>query len=88
VQEQSGSAYSVKAVTRLHGPSERFTANLADLDQSTLNTVTGQGGNFLSPYYMDQWQAWYGGTTFTLPFTGKAVEASKSHRLVLEPEKK
>ncbi len=88
VQEQSGSGYSVKAVTRLHGPSERFTANLADLDQSTLNTVTGQGGNFLSPYYMDQWQAWYGGSTFTLPFTGKAVEASKSHRLVLDPEKK
>jgi penicillin amidase len=37
---------------------------------------------------MDQWQAWYGGTTFTLPFTSKAVEASKSHRLVLDPEKK
>ncbi len=66
VQEQSGSGYTVKAVTPYHGPSERFTANLADLDQSTLNTVTGQGGNFLSPYYMDQWKAWYEGTTFTL----------------------
>jgi penicillin G amidase len=61
VQEQSGSGYTVKAVTRHHGPSERFTANLADLDQSTLNIVTGQGGNFLSPYYMDQWKAWYEG---------------------------
>ena len=59
VNQQSGSGYTVKAVTRHHGPSERFTANLADLDQSTLNTVTGQGGNFLSPYYMDQWNAWY-----------------------------
>ena len=68
VQEQSGSGYTVKAVTRHHGPSERFTANLADLDQSTLNTVTGQGGNFLSPYYMDQWKAWYEGSTFTLAF--------------------
>ncbi len=87
VQEQSGSGYTVKAVTPYHGPSERFTANLADLDQSTLNIVTGQGGNFLSPYYMDQWKAWYEGTTFTLPFTTKAVEASKSHRLVLEPGK-
>ena len=37
VKEQSGSGYTVKAVTRHHGPSERFTANLADLDQSTLN---------------------------------------------------
>ena len=87
VQEQSGSGYTVKAVTRHHGPSERFTANLADLDQSTLNTVTGQGGNFLSPYYMDQWKAWYDGATFTLPFSAKAVEGAKAHRLVLEPAK-
>ncbi len=87
VQEQSGSGYTVKAVTRHHGPSERFTANLADLDQSTLNIVTGQGGNFLSPYYMDQWKAWYEGTTFALPFSAKAVEAAKAHRLVLEPGK-
>jgi penicillin amidase len=85
IKEQSGSGYTVKAVTRQHGPSERFTANLADLDQSTLNTVTGQGGNFLSPYYMDQWKAWYEGFTFTLPFTQQAVEASGTHRLVLEP---
>ena len=68
MQDQSGSGYTVKAVTRHHGPSERFTANLADLDQSTLNVVTGEGGNFLSPYYMDQWKAWYDGTTFALPF--------------------
>ena len=87
MQEQSGSGYTVKAVTRTHGPSERFTANLADLDQSTLNIVTGQGGNFLSPYYMDQWKAWYGGTTFSLPFSAKAVEGTKAHRLLLEPAK-
>ena len=87
VQEQSGSGYTVKAVTRHHGPSERFTANLADLDQSTLNIVTGQAGNFLSPYYMDQWKAWYEGTTFTLPFSASAVQSAKAHQLVLEPGK-
>ena len=87
LQDQSGSGYTVKAVSRHHGPSERFTANLADLDQSTLNIVTGQGGNFLSPYYMDQWKAWYEGTTFILPFSAKAVAASQAHRLVLEPAK-
>jgi penicillin amidase len=87
VREQSGSGYTVKAVTRHHGPSERFTANLSDLDQSTLNTVTGQGGNFLSPYYMDQWKAWYEGTTFTLPFSAEAVAAAKAHHLVLQPAK-
>jgi penicillin amidase len=87
IKEQSGSGYSVKAVTRYHGPSERFTANLADMDLSTLNTVTGQGGNFLSPYYMDQWKAWYEGTTFTLPFSAKAVASAKTHQLMLEPRK-
>jgi len=87
LRPQSGSGYSVKAVTPAHGPSERFTANLADLDQSTLNTVTGQGGNFLSPHYMDQWKAWYGGTTFILPFSERAVQAAKSHELDLEPGK-
>jgi len=86
INEQSGSGYTVKAVTPHHGPSERFTANLADLDQSTLNTVTGQGGNFLSPYYMDQWKAWYQGFTFTLPFSERAVKATAAHRLVLQPE--
>jgi len=85
VNQQSGSGYTVKAVTRHHGPSERFTANLSNLDQSTLNTVTGQGGNFLSPYYMDQWKAWYEGSTFLLPFTPQAVENSGAHRLVLQP---
>ena len=85
VQEQSGSGYTVKAVTRHHGPSERFTANLADLDQSTLNIVTGQSGNLLSPYYMDQWKAWHEGTTFVFPFSAKAVQADQAHRLVLEP---
>ncbi len=87
VQEQSGSGYSVKAVTRSHGPSERFTADLADLDQSTLNLVTGESGNFLSANYMDQWKAWYEGTTFALPFSAKAVDAAKAHRLTLEPAK-
>jgi penicillin G amidase len=88
VNEQSGSGYTVKAVTAHHGPSERFIANLAELDQSTLNTVTGQGGNFLSPYYLDQWKAWYEGSTFTLPFTPREVEATEAHRLKLEPTNK
>ena len=87
VRQQSGSGYTVKAVSRTHGPSERFTANLADLDQSTLNLVTGEAGNFLSPYYMDQWKAWYEGTTFSLPFTDKAVSAATAHALALEPSK-
>ena len=85
LNDQSGGSYTVKQVGRAFGPSERFTADLSDFDQSTLNTVTGQAGNFLSPHYMDQWKAWYEGSTFLLPFSPQAVEKSKLHRLVMEP---
>jgi penicillin amidase len=87
VQPQSGSGYTVKAVTRTHGPSERMTVDLSDLDRSTLNLVTGQAGNFLSPYYMDQWKAWYEGFTFPLPFSRQAVANARTHELVLDPAK-
>lgn len=87
VQPQSGSIYTVKAVSRTHGPSERLTVDLANLDHTTLNLVTGQAGNFLSPYSMDQWKAWYEGYTFPLPFSSAAVQSAKAHQLMLEPGK-
>ena len=83
---QSGSVYCVRAVGRAHGPSERYTADLSNWDATTLNTVTGQSGNFLSPHYMDQWQAWYRGYTFSLPFSKTAVVNAAAHRLILEPK--
>jgi penicillin amidase len=86
VRPQSGSGFTVKGVTRTHGPSERMTVDLSNLDASTLNLVTGESGNFLSPHYMDQWNAWYQGYTFTLPFSGSAVEKSRTHELRLEPQ--
>jgi penicillin amidase len=86
VLPQSGSGYTVKAVSRSHGPSERLTVDLSNLDASTLNLVTGEAGNFLSPYYMDQWKAWYEGYTFALPFTRDAVAKAQKHVLVLEPK--
>src|SRR4029077_13317783 len=86
IQPQSGSGYTVKAVSRSHGPSERLTVDLSDLDQSTLNLVTGEAGNFLSPYDIDQWKAWYEGYAFKLPFTQPAVTAARQHVLTLEPQ--
>lgn len=83
--EQAGDGFTVKQASGLLGPSERLTVDFSNLDQSTLNTVTGQGGNFLSPYYMDQWKAWYQGFTFPLPFSAEAVEKSKNHVLMMEP---
>ncbi len=85
LQPQSGSGFTVKAVTRHAGPSERMTVDLADLDHSTLNIVTGESGNFLSSNYMDQWKAWYEGYTFPFPFSMQAVENARVHELTLQP---
>jgi penicillin amidase len=81
----SGSTYTVKAVGRGFGPSERLTWNFANFDESTLNVVTGESGIFLSPHYMDQWAAWYGGSTFAFPFSQAAVEQHRAHEMTLEP---
>ena len=86
-KEQSGSEYTVKAVTGAYGPSERITDDLANLDQSTLNLVTGEAGNFLSPYYLDQWDAWYTNFTFPWVFSPQAVQQATVHELLLEPGK-
>ena len=87
LQSQSGSGFTVKAASRAHGPSERMTVDLSNLDQSTLNLVTGEAGNLFSPYYMDQWKAWYGGTTFPWFFSKAAEEKARVHRLTLQPGK-
>ncbi len=85
-QPQSGNGNTVKQVGVGFGPSERMTVDFANLDASTLNIVTGQSGNFLSPYFMDQWQAWYQGTTFELPFSAAAVAKARAHELRLGPK--
>ncbi len=79
----SGDGDTVKQVGIAFGPSERFTADLADLDASTLNIVVGQSGNVGTEYYMDQWSAWYNGTTFTLAFKPDSVARVKEHELKL-----
>ena len=58
-----------------------MTVDLSNLDNTTLNLVTGEAGNILSPNFMDQWQAWYSGTTFLFPFSGRATQ----HQLTLLP---
>lgn len=84
---QSGGAYTVKQVGTTFGPSERMTVDFAELDASTLNIVNGQSGEIFSPYYNDQWRAWYEGTSFALPFSPQAVEKLRAHELRLEPKR-
>jgi penicillin amidase len=82
---QTGDSFTIKAAGPEFGPSERMTVDFADLDQSTLNIVTGESGNLFSPNYMDQWAAWYHGTTFAFPFSPSAVTGAAVHRLTLAP---
>jgi penicillin amidase len=82
---QSGNGITVKQVGK-YSASERFTADFADLDQSTLNIVNGQSGNLFSPYFNDQFDAWYRGTTFGLPFKPETVERTAVHHLRLVGE--
>lgn len=86
VKPQSGDTSTVKQVARTFGPSERFTADFSNLDNSTLNLVLGESGNPASPWFLDQWPAWYDGTTFPMPFSTAAVNAATKHTLTLTPQ--
>ncbi len=66
---QSGNGLTVRQSHRTFGPSERFTADLANPDADTLVLPLGQSGNPLSPWFRDQFPAWLGSSTFPLPFT-------------------
>jgi penicillin amidase len=84
-QPLSGDTTTVKQVGRDFGPSQRFTMDWSNIDGSTENIVLGESGNPLSPYFRDQWNDWYGGTTFAFPFTPPAVAAQTRHTLRLLP---
>jgi penicillin G amidase len=84
-QPQSGDGLTVKQVGHTFGPSQRFTIDWSDVDQARENIVMGESGDPLSDYYRDQWPYWYGGTTFSLPFTEPAVSGQTTHTLQLVP---
>jgi penicillin amidase len=77
---------TVKQAGKHFGPSERFTADMADLDNSTLNIVNGESGNIFDEHYNDQWDAYYHGRTFKLPFSSEAVNRAAQHHLTLQPQ--
>jgi penicillin amidase len=81
----SGDTTTVKQVGRAFGPSQRFTMDWSNVDGSTENIVLGESGNPLSAYYRDQWNDYYGGTTFALPFSEAAIAAQTQHTLRLMP---
>jgi penicillin amidase len=84
-QPLSGDTTTVKQVGRDFGPSQRFTMDWSNIDGSTENIALGESSDPYSPYFRDQWQDYYGGTTFALPFSAQAVAAETSHTLRLLP---
>ena len=85
-QPWSGDKQTIKQVTEKFGPSERLTVDFANLDGSTLDIVNGQSGNIFDDHYNDQWDAYYHGRTFPLPFSTDAVQQAAAHHLRLEPQ--
>ena len=84
-QPIGGDTTTVKQISPFVGPSQRFTMDWSKIDESTENIVLGESSDPLSPYYRDQWGAWYDGTTFALPFTPAAVALQTTHTLRLTP---
>jgi len=84
-QPLSGDTTTVKQVGREFGPSQRFTMDWSAPDESTENIVLGESGDPASEWFRDQWPAWYGGTTFALPFSAGAVAKATTHTLELVP---
>ncbi|MGA2607982.1 MAG: penicillin acylase family protein [Terriglobia bacterium] len=83
---QTGTASTVKATTSRHGPSMRMVVDLSTLDHSVQNITLGESGQVFSPYYQDQFEAWYNGRSFPMSFSDAAVEQATVHKLVLRPD--
>jgi penicillin amidase len=82
---QAGTGTTVKQTTPRLGPSMRMVVDFSDLDQSMQNITLGESGQVFSPYYRDQFWAWYDGRSFPMLFSDAAVEKGAVHKLVLEP---
>lgn len=83
---ESGSSTTVRQITRKLAPSMRMTVDLSDWDRSYQNIVTGQSGQILSPYYKDQWEAYYEGRSFPMQF--QKVEAKQTLEFTAETRRR
>ncbi len=64
----SGAATSIKQTSRVLGPSLRMIVDFSDFERSLENITAGESGHVLSRHYKDQWDAYYGGHSFPMPF--------------------
>ncbi len=82
---QRGMSTTIKATTPDLGPSMRMVVDFAHLNHSVNNLPLGESGQVFSPYYQDQFSAWYHGRSFLMPFSDRAVDKAAMHKLTLEP---
>jgi penicillin amidase len=80
-QPAGGGPTTIDSIGVSFGPSERFTADLSSASETIANIVTGESGNVSSPWYLDQFQPWLRGFTFSLPLDNDHAE----HSLTLVP---
>jgi penicillin amidase len=64
----SGGSTTVKQTTKRLGPSERMNYSLGNWDHSLWNLFMGESGHRASWHYRDQFDAWYYGESFPMPF--------------------
>jgi penicillin amidase len=77
-----GNANTVRASALHFGPSERFTADLSSPSATFANIVSGESENPASPYFLNQFPAWFAGTTYQTPLNSPTA----SRTLKLTPQ--
>ncbi len=78
--EMNGSALTVKQTTSSLAPSMRMNADLGDWEHSLLNIQIGQSGQILSRHYRDEWNDYYYGRSYPMPFRSVKAESTLEFR--------
>ena len=81
----SGSPTTILQHTAGLGPSLRMIVDLGNLEHSFANLTTGESGQRLSAHYKDQWDAYYAGRSFVMPFASAAVNQAAKDVLTVKP---
>ncbi len=81
----SGSSTTIKQTTRRLGPSMRMIVDLGGLDRSLENITIGESGERLSSHYKDQWNAYYGATSFQDAIPRCEVQAGAEGESAINP---
>jgi penicillin amidase len=77
-----GNANTIRASGLHFGPSERFNADLSSTSATFANITTGESANPASPHFLDQFPAWFAGTTYQTPLS----HPTASQTLTLTPQ--